>query len=70
MPKLLKKHTYSQTNRKGTVLSNGKKEKSKAYFVNVISIFDNHSECDAFGQKKQNIISRFWASPPSPLSDG
>ena len=49
-------------NRKGTALSNGKKEKSKAYFVNVISIFDNHSEYDAFGQEKQNIISRFWGA--------
>jgi len=44
MPKLLEKHTHFQMNRKGKVLSNGKKEKYKAYFVNGISIFDNHSE--------------------------
>jgi len=44
MPKLLEKHTHFQMNRKGKVLSNGKKEKYKAYFVNEITIFDNHSE--------------------------
>ena len=41
---IIEKNTHFQMNRKGKVLSNGKKEKYKAYFVNGISIFDNHSE--------------------------
>ncbi len=47
-----------QMSRKGKVLSKGKKENTKAYFVNRIRILYKHSDYGQFETGKQNFISR------------
>lgn len=58
-PGFQEKSASLQMSRKGKILSKGKKENTKAYFVNGIRILYKHSDYGYFKAVKQNFISRF-----------